>query len=201
MVSGCESPCKGVLWNWGSPIVGGRGMMALEREMMSSGFTNNFGACHECSVRLNAEQSYSTHTQSELLMTSTTIFPFQVSSYYPFDFAVGACCSPTFDNGFWTTPSTLGLVLLGVSCITIRFADLPSPHHNMHIPESWLVSQHDPAQSTLPWTSYRFLVLEPCRDPSESNTRVNANNKSFVTLYYSIDFPSIHAGIRSIIAG
>ena len=29
---------------------GGRGMMALEREMMSSGFTNNFGACHECST-------------------------------------------------------------------------------------------------------------------------------------------------------
>ena len=78
---------------------GGRGMMALERGMMSSGFTNNFGACHECSA-LNAEQSYSTHTQSELLMTSTTIFPFQVSSYYPFDFAVGACRSPTFDNGF-----------------------------------------------------------------------------------------------------
>ena len=83
---------------------------------------------------------------------------------------------------FERLPQPWGWFLLGVSCISIRFADLASPRHKMHIPESWLVSQHDPAQSTLPWTSsrlYRFLVLEPCCDPSEINTRVDANNEVF----------------------
>ena len=82
---------------------GGRGMMALEREMMSSGFTNNFGACHECST-----------LSSHIVLILRANCLWQVQPYFPFKYHP-------------TTPLTLRSVPAAAQLLTTVFERLPQP--------------------------------------------------------------------------